>query len=251
MIRKPRILLINPWIHDFAAFNLWARPLGLLKVAEYLSGFDVELLFIDCTNLFGPNQYGVGKYRAEPIKKPEMLRSVPRYYKRYGMSVDEFSMRLKSVLPFDIVLMTSIMSYWYPGAQEAIRLVKETAGDIPIVLGGIYPTLYPDHASRNSGADSIYTGPLNDRLLLILRSFDLALRPAHEPEPYYKLNLYPCHPFSPLLTSTGCPFRCSYCASGFLSSAHERRPADDLIREIRALCDGSPGLRLLRRCASV
>jgi hypothetical protein len=34
---KPRILLVNPWIYDFAAFNFWLRPLGLLMVAEYLS----------------------------------------------------------------------------------------------------------------------------------------------------------------------------------------------------------------------
>ena len=26
----PRILGINPWIYDFAAYNLWSRPAGLL-----------------------------------------------------------------------------------------------------------------------------------------------------------------------------------------------------------------------------
>ena len=57
---KPRILLVNPWIHDFAAFNLWARPLGLLKVAEYLSAFDAELLFLDCTDSYKPNGHGIG-----------------------------------------------------------------------------------------------------------------------------------------------------------------------------------------------
>jgi hypothetical protein len=28
------ILLVNPWIHDFAAYDLWMKPLGLL----YLGG---------------------------------------------------------------------------------------------------------------------------------------------------------------------------------------------------------------------
>ena len=46
---KLKIVLVNPWIYDFAAFNLWARPLGLLRVAEHLSSFDTELFFIDCT----------------------------------------------------------------------------------------------------------------------------------------------------------------------------------------------------------
>jgi len=47
---KLRILLINPWIYDFAATNLWSSPLGILKVAECLSLYDVEFVFIDCTD---------------------------------------------------------------------------------------------------------------------------------------------------------------------------------------------------------
>ena len=44
----PHILLINPWITDFAAYNLWIRPLGLLYIASLLreNGFRVTL--IDC-----------------------------------------------------------------------------------------------------------------------------------------------------------------------------------------------------------
>jgi len=29
------LLLINPWVYDFAAYDLWAKPLGLLYLAEY------------------------------------------------------------------------------------------------------------------------------------------------------------------------------------------------------------------------
>jgi hypothetical protein len=32
----PHILLINPWIEDFAAYDFWARPLGLLTIAGVL-----------------------------------------------------------------------------------------------------------------------------------------------------------------------------------------------------------------------
>jgi hypothetical protein len=45
---RPKILLVNPWIYDFAAANLWSYPLGILKVAECLGAFEVELAFIDC-----------------------------------------------------------------------------------------------------------------------------------------------------------------------------------------------------------
>jgi hypothetical protein len=45
---SPNILLINPWITDFAAYNFWIKPLGLLYIASLLrkSGFRVTL--IDC-----------------------------------------------------------------------------------------------------------------------------------------------------------------------------------------------------------
>jgi hypothetical protein len=28
------ILLINPWIYDFAAFDFWTKPLGLLQIGD-------------------------------------------------------------------------------------------------------------------------------------------------------------------------------------------------------------------------
>ena len=29
----PELLLVNPWIYDFAAGHLWAKPRGLLYIA--------------------------------------------------------------------------------------------------------------------------------------------------------------------------------------------------------------------------
>ena len=232
---KPRILLINPWIHDFAAFNLWSRPLGLYKVAEYLSGFDADLLFIDCTDSFEPNAYGVGKYQNEIIQKPDLLRTMPRYYKRYGISIQDFLSRLQSLMPIDIVLMTSIMSYWYPGVQETIRLLRKTVGNVPIVLGGIYPTLYPDHALKHAGADRIHVGPVNPDLDRIFQELGLSPNHIHDPSPYYSLRIPLRGAFAPLLTSTGCPFHCSYCASRNLSPAYETRPVMDILEDIKQL----------------
>jgi hypothetical protein len=59
---KLRLLLINPWIYDFAATDLWARPLGILRVAECLSLYDVEFSFIDCMESVKTKRYGKGKY---------------------------------------------------------------------------------------------------------------------------------------------------------------------------------------------
>jgi hypothetical protein len=44
----PHILLINPWIHDFAAYDVWAKPLGLLTLAAILREHGCRLTYIDC-----------------------------------------------------------------------------------------------------------------------------------------------------------------------------------------------------------
>ncbi len=234
---KLKILLINPWIYDFAAYNLWSRPLGLLKVAEYLSAFDVEIKLIDCVDSFEIKRYGTGRFEAEEAEKPDCLKDIPRLYKRYGMGIDEFKEKVKSAMPFDAALTTSIMSYWHPGVQKAIEIVRDIAGDVPIILGGIYASLYHDHASQNSGADFIYKGQVGESLNFALYTFGFKLKRKREPLAYYKLGFYDEYPFAPLLTATGCPFNCSYCASKFLTGNYQRHSADYVFSEIRELYD--------------
>jgi len=232
---KLRILLVNPWIYDFAAYGLWASPLGLLRVAEYLSAFNAEISFIDCTDSLVPKRYGTGKFRAEVVDKPEVLKEVPRQYKRYGISVGEFREKVRAFMPFDIVLMTSVMTYWYPGVQKAVEVIRAVAGDVPVVLGGNYATLHTGHASDNSGTDFIYRGPVEDNLLFALYTFGFRLREERQRMPYYRLGICAQYAFAPLLTSAGCPFGCSYCASALLSGQYRRRRPEDIIREIEDL----------------
>ena len=52
---KPSILLVNPWIHDFAAYDFWAKPLGLLSIASILREHGFNVSYIDCLDRFHPN----------------------------------------------------------------------------------------------------------------------------------------------------------------------------------------------------
>ena len=232
---KPRCILINPWIYDFAAVNLWARPLGLLKLAEYLSRFDLDLKLIDCLDMFKEKRYGTGKYPKEIVEKPEILKDIPRYYARYGISVEDFKKTLKSHLPCDLILVTSIMSYWYPGVQEVIRIIKALSPDTPVLLGGIYATLFHSHALKNSGADHVYKGHINEGSKSAIENLGCRLKTTCPPNPYYTLGLYKQYPFAPVLTSSGCPFKCSYCASSVLFNNFLQRGPSDVINEIIAL----------------
>ena len=72
---QPPLLLINPWIYDVAAYDLFAQPLGLLYLAGLLEsrGFSVHL--IDC--LAAPHArsgpFGTGRYPKEVLPAPQIL----------------------------------------------------------------------------------------------------------------------------------------------------------------------------------
>ncbi len=245
---KLKFLLINPWIYDFSAVNLWSRPLGLLRVAEYLSQFDADLHFIDCMDILETKRiYGTGKYPRQVVDKPEVLKSVPRHYARYGIMLEEFEEKLKGHLPCDAVFVTSIMTYWYPGVQKAIEVVKTISPHTPVILGGIYATLYHRHASEHSGADFVYSGHIdkyhyppsvkNDvpNITKVIEHLGIKLNTTRNVQPYYKLGLYDNYPFAPVMTSSGCPYRCTYCASSSLIDGFIQRDPGDIISDIQDL----------------
>ncbi len=233
-----RCLLVNPWIHDFSALNLWSAPLGLMRVAEYLSQFECEIIYIDCLKTIKQKSYGTGKYKRQQIQKPLALKQIPRKFCRYGITPDEFQSQLKSIMPVDIILITSIMTYWYTGVAETVREVRKLSGDIPIIIGGIYATLCPDHAQSHTGTDVIYKGSVENGLCAAVEKLGFGFKKVFNKKPYYKLalNLFQGQSqFAPLLTASGCPFSCTYCASRLLNKDFIRKTPEEAFSEIEKL----------------
>lgn len=231
-----RVLLINPWIYDFAAYNFWARPLGLLKVAEFLSQFNLKLFFIDCCDSFKVKKYGTGKYSYQIVDKPDILRNIPKKYKRYGISLDDFIDKLKEISHVDLILITSIMAYWWYGVNEVVNIIREKFPNIPIIIGGIYATLYKEHAKRKINADFIYAGQVEDRLIDNISNFGIKLKKVREKSKFWwQLDFYNKISYAPILTSVGCPFRCPYCASSLIYKSFEQRKIAEVINEIEEL----------------
>ena len=248
---KPTLILINPWVYDFAAYDLWAKPLGLLYLAGQLRtmGFNVRL--IDCLDVHNPliektghikkparRRYGTGKFWKQAVPKPSQLSNIPRSYSRYGITPRIFAKELKKVKNPSAVLVTSLMTYWYPGVFEAIRLAKDIHPDVPVILGGIYATLCPEHARNYSRADLIISSP-NQFWPVELSRFlkktipDFLIQEKVEPfSAYPAFDLLTKIDYVCLLSSSGCPFRCPYCASPFLSPLYFKREPLELFEEL-------------------
>jgi len=210
-----KILGINPPVMDFAFFDLWAKPLGLLYILDSLrrEGNDVHL--IDCISEAGgkPKSFGKTAPAKKPAPKPDVYKSIPRRFYHFGIEKETFRHRLIESGEPDLVLVTSMMTYWYPGVYWAISLIREVFPKVPVMLGGIYARLCPEHAAL-SGADMIQTVPLNLEFSL----------PA--------VDLYSRLPYAVTMTSFGCPFNCGYCASSILQPSYKMRQIEEVIAEI-------------------
>lgn len=244
---KGRVLLINPWIYDFAAHNLWTEPLGLMTIAAALRENGYSIRLIDCLAPFpsapAARPDGSGKFFKVPIQRPDPVSFVPRHYGRYGLPLDDFKASLRASPAPDLVLVTSGMTYWYPGVVEAIRQVRQHLGVVPVALGGVYATLCPDHAKRYSGADWVIAGPGLEAALQLAAEATGTSREAAPctgsstlPSPTHTVACPPSSPrrFAGIATSWGCPYRCTYCASHRLQPAFSQREPPAVVDEILA-----------------
>lgn len=244
-----RVLLINPWIADFAAFDLWSKPLGLLYVGKFLKqyGYDIDLIDLldrlkwgeDKTNSF---KDGRGKYRKTIISKPNQVSWVPRKYGLYGASREEFVKALLKAQKPDAILLTSYMTYWYPGVKKTVEILREILPKIPIILGGIYASLYPRHAMETIEPDYLITGYGEKKSLILLDSLFNIIRdyqniPETNDNGILPWELYPELESVPLLTSRGCPFKCSYCATRLLHPQFIQKNTDKVVEEIITIHD--------------
>lgn len=245
---KSSLILVNPWIYDFAAYDLWSKPLGLLYLAGYLGycGFQVHL--IDCLDVHHPGMknntsmkrpvrrlYGTGKFWRQEVSRPAPLKGIPKTYSRYGLSPEAFTRAMSEVRRPEAILVTSLMTYWYPGVQAVVDIAKKVHPGVPVVLGGIYAGLCNEHALKNSGADYVITERDPVALLKCLNEYGIVKQgpiSGSACRPYPGFDLLSRIDYICLMTSAGCPYHCRYCASRFLNPEFIQRDPKDVLDEI-------------------
>lgn len=239
--RSARALLVNPWIYDFAAYNLWSEPVGLLDIGAYLRSLGWQASLLDCLDRRHPDlrgcdiredAYGCGHFLKVEIPKPSFLRHIPRRFGRYGLPLQTVLRELQSTLEPDVILVTSGMTYWYPGVRFAIDLLRQQFPRAPIVLGGVYATLCAEHARERSGADYVLPGDWKASLQGLLEALGFSTTGAQMPR-FPAHDLRRSQGFAAVATSRGCPHNCTYCAARLLyPGGYAPRPVADVVDEI-------------------
>jgi radical SAM superfamily enzyme YgiQ (UPF0313 family) len=244
---RPLALFINPPIYDFALFDLYLKPYGLLRLADWLSeaGYDVELLdYLDHTDpetqavLGTPRRKsdGTGKlFRDIRVERPKTLARVPRRYARYGVLRQSAERRLAALRP-DVVLLSTTMTYWYPGLVEATQTARRLFGNTPVVVGGPYVCLCLRHARANVEADHHVVGEAWPILAEILSSLRLPT-PLGPPPDRLLLHAPSLAESAPLRLNRGCPMRCDYCASPLLCPGFAAGRGEEAYRSMAAIID--------------
>lgn len=166
MQTSQKALLVYP---DFplpkaSKLNLNNLPIALLKIGACLReyGYDIELVFFDNKSEDPSQTYLMGMPESE---KP------------------------------DIIFVTSVFTYWAEAVKDAVQHYKKRYPDVPVIVGGIYASLMPQHCRQYTGCDEVVVGVLPD---------------AEDVKPAYDLVDVD---FQILHTTRGCTRRCESCAT--------------------------------------
>jgi len=236
-----KVLMINPPIYDFSAYDLWMKPLGFLVIADLFVKNGIDVFYFDFLNRLHPfykekgikdRKYGCGKFYSMEINKPEIYRNVPRKYKRFGLPADLFNDFINEVKNIDFIFITTGMTYWYLGVKEVFDLCRKFYPSVPVIIGGIYSTFCYEHAKRNLSPDMIFRGK-NIRKFVeeFNRKFSTKIKFDENIYPnwdFYKEVKYIC-----IKTSYGCPFSCYYCGIKKLEPNFYQRDVREVFLELK------------------
>ncbi|HYG24079.1 MAG TPA: B12-binding domain-containing radical SAM protein [Verrucomicrobiae bacterium] len=248
--RRKTALLINPPVYDTQYWAEWSQPYGLVRIAallkknryKHIDFYDfmeatpvsgdpgdaeskriVPKHRIHCDEAYGEQSGPTSKARPYRIEKDGEALELHKYH--FGKTWDAFERWVKAKglakHPPHEIYIASVMSYWWESTRDLITRLRRLMGKRPrIIIGGIYPSIAPDHAARYTGADVVVAGEVHE-------ANDL----------WTDLTVYRNIPTYAIITpSRGCPYNCHYCAAKTINNGIQQvrfRSVDDIFAEMK------------------
>ena len=125
-------------------------------------------------------------------------------------------------MDFDEVGILVIIGQNLANAGEITRWLREHKPNIKVTWGGVMPTVFPEAIKAHYEPDEVFMGRMDEDLVpaweLLGQNFN------KQQIPYYHM----------IMTSSGCPFSCSFCYKHSLPSgkAYKLRSAEGVIEEL-------------------
>lgn len=259
MNKNLKVLLINPPWSRLLGHVVDSCPIGLSYLAGVLEkhGFDVAIYNAD----YNYKKLGTIFQGLQDMSRAyeEYLRVLqdPRHFlwQEVGEVISE---RAPDVVGI------SIVTGKYGSALNVAKVVRKFNPNIPIVAGGVHPTIMPEDVLMNEEIDIVVRGEGEYTLLDLMLNLqsqrtienvlgisykrgekiihnpsrpliqDLDTLPFPAKHRLLEKETYPSHAFGRIFTSRGCPYKCIYCASHKIWTRKVRfRSSENVLDEIK------------------
>jgi len=261
---KPlKLCLLQPPIEDFYDTTIRLQPLGLcyLKAAVRRAFPELDIIVQDYHHDRGratvplPRELAyLRPYYAYPDRSPF---AVFYQYYHFGAPVDTLADEVAAAAP-DIIGLSAMCSPYFREALQCAQALKQRL-TAPIIVGGAHASAAPETLLRHACVDFVIRGEGERPLVEWLRIWQAGGDYAQVPnlgwkragelifnpiEPNYPLDELPPPDFADfppsryrfegrplcfLITSRGCPYRCSFCSVHHTFGATYRRRATEAV----------------------
>lgn len=252
-----KVLLINPpWYRLFGEESLYS-PLGLCYIGGVLEkhGFDVAIYNAD---------FKTGTGFMSDVK-------LTQNYDKYLYNIKNIDGPIWKEIEFVLskqspdIVGISVPTAKYGSALNVSKLVKKLNPEIPVVWGGVHPTILPEEAIKNYDVDIIVRGEGENTFLDLVENIETLNKVLgitykengkiiHNPNrplienldeiPFPARHLiidkekFPPEAFGNIFASRGCPYNCIFCASHLVWTKRVRyRSPQNVVEEIKQIKD--------------